>query len=341
MGFSQEVKGAPSQQLAKPRAAAPEAQHSDPIKSTSQFCGLLKKRVGPAKICLAARAGKIFQLRDLAGVDDDIAKKQSISLADVLKRHKLVEKTKLLLAYTLAKSFWQFYSSDWMGSCWTTSTLQFFPERRDDDADKHGDIDCILYGSPYFALSAQKQDSFLSAEFLPTESVVHRYPRVLALGTMLLEIGRQKRARGRQGTLQHQPGSVSSDVATPEEKISTDLHEIRSALKWGTCPEFDIHEEVRQTYRAVLRNCSDPKLFEAAAANMLGENGALTIEERRAIIYREIVYPLQLLLEKLGWIDRSGKIKDEDQEEGSSSGIKDDGIIDSKKPTNRPGFVLT
>jgi hypothetical protein len=354
VGFSvvsEELEGpdAPPQQPAKPAV-----QYTGAIKSASHFCDLIKRRVGPAKICLKPRAGKILQLRDLAGIDDDIAPKQSIPLAEVLQRHDLVDKRKLLLAYTLAKSFWQFYTSDWMGSRWTTNSLQFFPERRDNDDDEHDESDRILYGSPYFSLSTQKEDSLLSAEFLETQSVVHRYPRVLALGTILLEIGRRRRRRDRNETLQHRHGNLDNGAATPEEKISTDLNEIRNALKRGTSPKFDIQGEVRHTYKIILENCSDPKLFELDAANQpgLGENGTLTMEERRAIIYKRIVYPLRLVLEKLGWIDQAGNIivQDHWKEEGSSSGVKDDGVVNSTGPaappddggypTGQRGFVL-
>jgi hypothetical protein len=355
VGFSvvpEEPEGpdAPPQQPAKPAV-----QYTGAIKSASHFCDLIKRRVGPAKICLKPRAGQILQLRDLAGIDDDIAPKQSIPLAEVLQRHDLVDKRKLVLAYTLAKSFWQFYTSDWMGSRWTTTSLQFFPERRiDDDDDEHDDSDRILYGSPYFSLSTQKEDALLSAEFLETQSVVHRYPRVLALGIILLEIGRRRRRRGRNEALQHRHGNQDNDAATPEEKISTDLNEIRSALRQRAWPKFDVQEEVRQTYKIVLENCSDPKLFELDAASQpgLGENGAPTMEERRAVIYKRIVYPLKLLLEKLGWIDQAGNIivQDNLKEEGSSSGVKDDGVVNPRglatssghggHPTGQQGFVL-
>jgi hypothetical protein len=241
-----------------------------------------------------------------------------------------------------------------MGSRWTTNGLQFFPERRDNDDDEHDGSDRILYGSPYFALSTQKEDSLLSAEFLETQSVVHRYPRVLALGIMLLEIGRRRRRRDRNEALQHRHGNLDNGAATPEEKISTDLNEIRNALKRGTSPKFDIQGEVRHIYKIVLENCSDPKLFELDAANQpgLGENGTLTMEERRAIIYKRIVYPLRLVLEKLGWIDQAGNIivHDHWKEEGSSSGVKDDGVVnstgpatpsgDGSYPTGQRGFVL-
>ena len=258
-----------------------------------------------------------MQLRDPKGVDDDIAQEQSISLADVLERHDLCAKKRLLLAYILARSFWQFYNSDWMGNQWTTETVQFFRERDgEDDDDEHHNNVCLLEESPYVALSFQKDDSLLSAEYLATEYVVHRYPRVLALGTMLLEIGRRKRRK------KTTPGHANDEVKTIEEKISNYLNDIRSTLRRKTWPELGLQEEVQQTYRIIVNNCSDPKLFDIGHTNSLAqENEVLTIEERRAILYKSVISPLKKLLEKLEWIDKSGNIQ------------RQDGVEDSRIPT--------
>ena len=297
------------------------------IKSASQFCELLRKRFGPAKICLQARGTKIFQLPDLVEVDDDIVHEQSISLADLLQRHDLVAKKRLLLAYVLAKAFWQFYDSDWMNVRWTTGTVQFFHERRGDDDDDNASV---LDGSPYLVAlpTAEKNSSLLSAEHLPTESVVHRYPRLLALGKLLLEIGRRKR---RRGTIEQQGSRTEPEHVTIEEKISTDLNDMRSALRRNVWPRIDVQEEVRQTLRAVLDNCSNPKLFEAeptGASTRHGESEALTIDERRDIIYRRIVYPLMLLLGKLGWVDTWGNIQRQEDVDGGLAGDRDAGEYD-------------
>lgn len=266
---------------------------------------MLQKRVGPAKICLQAKGSKLFQIRDLAEVDDDIANEESVSLADVLQRHELVARKRLLLAYVLAQSFWQYYNSDWMSVRWTAGVVQFFLERRGEDDDD--DDAWVLDGSPYIALPlADGAFSLLSAEHLPTESVVHRYPRLLAFGVLLLQLGRRKR----RSCPESQGSEVEQKYETVEERISTDLNDIRRALKQNKWPRLDVQEEARQTLREVLSNCSNPRFFEAEQTSDTGaQSGELTIEERRAIIYRRIVYPLKVLMEKLGWVDILGNVK--------------------------------
>ena len=44
----------------------------------------------------------------------------SVSLSTILRKQKLDEETKLLLAYLISKAVWQFYNSEWMNECWTS-----------------------------------------------------------------------------------------------------------------------------------------------------------------------------------------------------------------------------
>jgi len=203
-----------------------------------------------------------------------------------------------------------------MGVRWTLGTVQFFHERRDEDEDED---DGLLDGSPYIALPpADSTPSLLSAEHLPTEAVVHRYPRLLAFGVLLLDLGRRRRPGCAEESSQCGP-----EQETIEERISTDLNSIRRALKSKSrWPRLDIQEEARQTLRAVLDNCSNPKLFEVELANggIGAVDGELTIEERRAVIYRRIVHPLKSLMEKFEWVDLLGNIKRQDDAESGPSG---------------------
>ncbi|RSL41864.1 hypothetical protein CEP53_012505 [Fusarium sp. AF-6] len=200
---------------------ASKSQYAGTIKSNNQFCELVRKRVGPAKLRLKVKGERLLQFRDLEGIDDDIAHERTVSLDDVLSHHNVAAKKKLLLAYILARSFWQFYNSDWMCAPWTTESVQFFQERKDED-NQDGNIS-VLEASPYFAFAFQQDDSLVSAEHLASGCVVHRYPRVLALASILYEIGR-------------------------EERISYDFHDIRKALGRKPWPDLGLQEEARQTY---------------------------------------------------------------------------------------------
>jgi hypothetical protein len=109
---------------------------------------------------------------NLARVDDDIVNEEIISIAEMLQQHDVVAKKRLLLAYVLAKSFWQYYNSDCMSVRRTPGTVQFFYEcpSEDDDEDT-----VLLEGSPYFTLpNVNSTPSLLSAEHIPTKVVVHQ-----------------------------------------------------------------------------------------------------------------------------------------------------------------------
>ena len=300
---------------------AAKVPYTDTIESPSKFCGLLQKRIGLAKVCLQVRSGKLIELEKPRPVDDIIADERGVSLEDVLGRYNLVSKEKLLLAYVIARSFWQFYASAWMDAQWTTGTVQFFRHGFGDDDDDDNDDSSgrpLLNGSPYVTLPIEKGDPHLSAEYLPPSYVLHRYPRILSLGSLLLEIGHRGGSRNKRST---------RGAARPRnylEKINALFTEIRYATDTGVkgWPDFNLQEEVKQTYRLIVRNCSDGDLFAGEQANTLAtEKEGLTIEERRAILYRRVVHPLKELLERLGWIDEAGNIRNQGTgEEGNGNG---------------------
>lgn len=326
-------------------------RYANTIESPSQFCGLLQKRFGPAKVCLQVRDSKLMELEEPSPVDDDIADEQGVSLAEVLGRSNLVAKEKLLLAYVIARSYWQFYASAWMDAQWTTGTVQFF--RRgvgDDDDDEDNDSGGpLLKASPYVTLPVEKGDPHLSAEFLPPSYVLHRYPRILSLGSILLEIGRRRGSRNKSGT---------RGAARPRnylENINARFTEIRNTTDPGAkgWPDFNLQEEVQQTYRLIVRNCSEGDLFatEQKNAPVQGKEG-LTMEERRDILYRRVVHPLKELLERLGWIDAAGNIRNqgaggEENGNGSHGGngcSRTPGALlsdASGSEESRPGYVFS
>ncbi|KAF9779082.1 hypothetical protein IL306_002662 [Fusarium sp. DS 682] len=296
VGFALEETSAPT------ATNTEKCQYAGTIKTNAQFCDLVRKRVGPAKLRVKVSGERLLQFRDLEGIDDDIAHEQTITLTDMLSCQPLNSKTRLLIAYTLARSFWQFYNSDWMCAQWSTESVQFFRERKRNDSDtKDGSV---LSASPYFAFSFDKNDPVLSTEYLATVCVVHRYPRVLALASLLYEIGRKKRHGTTTRTREEGFGSV-------EEKINNDFNDIRRGLERDTWTAIRLQPEVQQTYKVIVENCIDPNLFEAAGDSP----GGVTIDERRSILHRKVVYPLQTLLQKLNWIDDHGNIRRQEDED--------------------------
>ncbi len=257
------------------------------VVKIGEFCKLLGDEVGEVKICLRFRGEELVQLHDPEEIDRPLDHVQGVSLAKVLETHRLSPKMKIVLAYILARSVWQFYNSDWMKTKWTSETIQFMPER--DPAQK-------LYAcKPCFAVQFDDAgDDF--AEYCALYSVIHRYPRVLALGVLLIDIGRKT-------YLVHAP----SEAVPLQRKINDDYVMAKKAFEDSSWPAFDglTNKIVAKRYKAVVGNCFNRELFSRATFDSKGTNlsSEQGVEERRAILYERVVYPLHILLTGMGWTD--------------------------------------
>ncbi|KAI1286602.1 hypothetical protein F5Y03DRAFT_405879 [Xylaria venustula] len=273
------------------------------VKSTSDFCGLLGKDIGPAGMDVRISDEVLLVLQGAVYIEVDIADKRTISLADLLIEDLLVPRTKLLLAYILAKSVWQFYDSNFMNAWWTTESIQFFRERVGDDEDEL-DVDW----TPYYAFSSDRIAEENSMERLPPGQLLHRYPLVLALGAILYELGRIRRP-GKQKIL------ISPlEPPTLEKKVNDIASKIRRLCKE---PLLDIGLRDTQTladYRMIVENCGSENFFRPNLQEDLQETpeeleDKLTVEERRAILFKKVVVPLKRMVQTAGWVDESDIIR--------------------------------
>lgn len=101
-----------------------------------------------------------------------------ISLSNLLDAQNLPRRLRLLLSYQLAKAIWQFYDSDWMTTPWNKDRI-FFMRRADAIASIH-------VHEPF--LSATFEDHPVPQPVTRPEFQSHHFPKILALGMMLIEI---------------------------------------------------------------------------------------------------------------------------------------------------------
>lgn len=115
----------------------------------------------------------------------------SVSLATLLDKGLLVNtQQKTLLSYLLIKAVWEFYYSDWMMKEWSKHSIHFmyradgfFPSQEAQEAQPYA----IYISEPFIDADFQSPLSMEPKESnFPTGS--HPYPKILALGIMLLEI---------------------------------------------------------------------------------------------------------------------------------------------------------
>ncbi|KAF3912937.1 hypothetical protein AA313_de0210118 [Arthrobotrys entomopaga] len=249
--------------------------------SCGDFCKYLKAKLG---FCL--KLNLIYESSDpVLRTDENLAKPvrnvklvQSLSLAKVLQNlgHKMTTKERFHLGYVLAKSVWQYYGSDWMKNPWTHDDIQFLEEQVTGD-NSHGTA--ISSYNPYFDPNFGKTETFLG-EYCPEGMLIQRYPGVLALAIMLIEI------------VQGQP------FGNPDDHQPYNLSKVRTYYKhaWnlvsGTTLDCNI------MYKEIIKKCLDGKLFKDAPFDSKDPKNGLEI--RRSIIYREVVYPLKHLLSLCG-----------------------------------------
>ncbi|KAK1252718.1 hypothetical protein MKX08_003905 [Trichoderma sp. CBMAI-0020] len=289
------------------------------VASTSEFCKLLGRDIGSGAMDVRIKDETLFILQRAVEIEVDIANGRSISLADVLSNHSLVPKTKLVLAYILAKSVWQFYDSDFMGVSWTTRSIQLFREREDDDDDDEPGVDW----APYYAFSLEQMTERDSVERLPRGQFLHRYPRVLALGAMLYELGQKKSWKNQAASLE--PASSTSHIEPPtlERIINDTASKIRKGVQKGEWPHISLkNTQTLEEYRVIVANCASENFFRSDLKEKLPNSpeqalqktaeeleAELTIAERRAILFKKVVAPLKEMVRTAGWVDKSGNVR--------------------------------
>lgn len=255
------------------------------VLPVGEFCKLLRDHIGNVRRCLSVQAGQLRDKEEIDEVDQYIVHQPSIPLAKVLELGQLSTKMKIVLAYILAKSFWQFYNSDWMKTGWTSEFIHFMLEESLDDYGDTGGPKIIACNPCYYF---RFDDSDSGFEQCRSPIVGHHYPRVLALGTLLVEIGGKASAPEGGAGLSQQQSLVL--------KINNDWSVGKRVLKTPQWPDFaDEHaKDATQPYKTVVANCFDQNIFNT--------NKKQGIEDRRTIIYERIVYPLFVFLKDMKWL---------------------------------------
>ncbi|KAF4447233.1 hypothetical protein F53441_9220 [Fusarium austroafricanum] len=188
----------------------------------------------------------------------------SVSLSMILRNHKLSQKMKYLLSYLLAKSMWQFYSTDWLGKEWTKESIHFMFERRQNPKDAG-----IYLNEPFISAHFDPDSSTNDSEFRP-----HKFPKIKALGIVLLEI--------ELGTVieDHYDG----ECRAPDGELNADA-DLYVALKL-----FDDPDRLEDTFpllKSVIGDCLRPSKFMQHRHS---------VEELRKVLQEEVVDHLHTLI---------------------------------------------
>ncbi|KAK6498713.1 hypothetical protein TWF481_011289 [Arthrobotrys musiformis] len=238
-----------------------------------EFCRHLKAKMG---YCI--RFTLVFESADpilrtcdsYSGLNRNVKLVQSLSLTNVLYKigNKMTTRERFYLAYILAKSVWQYYGSDWMRQPWTHNDIQFLEEQKSTDKSK------IASYNPYYHPKFSDENKE-TPEYLPDGVLLHRYPNILALAILLIEI------------IQGRPYDEQNQQPYGFAKMK-EYYKYAWNLTLGATLDCNV------IYKEVIKKCLDRKLFKEAPFDE--DKPKEGIDIRRDIIYREIVYPLKHLL---------------------------------------------
>jgi len=227
-----------------------------------------------------------YRLYERPGAEDlpNILSGCGIRLSQLLKEAEFTVEHKIKLSYTVAHAFWQFYSSDLMKARWTSEDIWFI--RLEKNVEKSDDIPLRAFVS--FPFGSQFHEA--PGEFYGENEYLHRYPRILYLGIVLLEIGLGQ-------SLSIERNSADSLAA----HINLARHKARARLKELKKADWDGFQW-KDYYVKAIENCLESVNFEDTTMRQKtrpqgGKSDTTThldspLEERRKALFRNVVTPL-------------------------------------------------
>lgn len=160
-----------------------------------------------------------------------------MSLSNVLCQFKLTIREKFALAYIIALSFWQFYSSELMHRVWSSETIWFMPQEDGQREPKKVPLKAYVSFHP----DATECDGDAS-ECINRIQLIHKYPRIQSLGILLLEIG-----------LGEPLCTPSSD--SQNQRLNNRHMDALKKLKELENHRWDINSQYLEAFVRAIRNC--------------------------------------------------------------------------------------
>ncbi|KAM0427814.1 hypothetical protein ACHAPT_007271 [Fusarium lateritium] len=199
-----------------------------------------------------------------------------ISLADVLDQYELSVKEKLSLAHSVALAFWQYYESQLMHRPWTSHTIWFMPEP--DLLDNSERLPLLAYIAFY---PEATECAYEASEFIKTDCLIHRCPRIQYLALLLLEIGLGRPFRGRSFDRQILQLNYCNSVALKY------LEELKSATWESFAHKYIFTDAIERSLK-----------FDGLTGKDEHPDTSGCHISRRNLIHEKVVSPLE-------WLNRS------------------------------------
>ncbi|KAK8092843.1 hypothetical protein PG999_014430 [Apiospora kogelbergensis] len=258
------------------------------LLKSGALCELANTRLG-SRLNLQIQNSHLYQLHEGVPLQQRIRSDPGLPLRRILDTYRLSNKMKLILCYIIARSFWQYYDSPWMSTRWSNESIHFLFESSTTSSSEG-----YVYASrPYFSVAFGSPEEYFQ-EYCDSYSVIFRYPRILALCTVLLEI-----MRGRAFELDN----IDSVETNINSRWDLALRIVEDPSQWTAFEYTD--------FRLALGRSLTSKTFDEASTRTGSERNDLKhdLDHRRKILYDVLIEPLHRLLTFLGFEDALNRIE--------------------------------
>ncbi|KAK1243845.1 hypothetical protein MKX08_001983 [Trichoderma sp. CBMAI-0020] len=241
-------------------------------------------------LCLSIRDGKFVYNKRSAATRDWLAGCETVSLTSAFTKPELNlnGKSKAILQMLLAKATWEFYDSEIIGQGLTSDKIHFICEKRKG-------VTGAFVNEPVLLTRFAQNDSQVNeiGEDVSSARMIHKFPKILALGIMLLEIESGKSIKKHRGN--------SEICPSPPFDINTDYHIACNLIATGRdAPEESVISDINKLspLRTILPLCIkqgelETKLQQTLSAQKKSISNIDLPIELRSFIYKEIVLPLE------------------------------------------------
>lgn len=182
--------------------------NNEETKETLDLCDLIKQAPGYQSQARLIHSGGSLRVEgdDILPMKRFLTRVPSTPLGALIDDGQLTDKHKAVLSYLLADSVWQYYNSGW--DEWSNESIQFMSEREEINSKS----EIVYLNQPFlrskFDQSVREKDEAVIPEkkeatkkggmkkswttskscYVAQKRSSHDYPKILALGIMLLEI---------------------------------------------------------------------------------------------------------------------------------------------------------
>ncbi|KAL3429291.1 purine and uridine phosphorylase [Aspergillus tetrazonus] len=234
-----------------------------------EFCRLINDQVrNPVHFYIQSNVLKVIEPPNLSPCRG-IVPCEGIPLGKWLERiPHISNKGKSHLAYTIAKSVWQYYNSPWMMTPWTHESIQVLNEG----------TGLTGQGKPHPYLTTKLTQAIVKPrDYYHARDLMHQYPHILALGILLIEIAVK------------QPLTSEECPHPLSETVINDYY----TWAWTTAHRSNLKDTVHSLYEEAVNNCLNPELFGGYPIQQSREIDG--IKDRQNALYEKIVVPLKRL----------------------------------------------